>query len=193
MKRSNYQTKLLGLWLGQEELVRKYNLNWVLVSSKILVWEPWLADLLGRDGILQMSLAAACAWPWQEEDQASRLPSPILGQDCPSQDASHLWASFPNYFSGWSLLLRCRVMNETYIVSVGPALAVWPWQLFYLISVVMICKMGPIYLLCWILYFETLKRKAEWILSFAAVLMCRNLSFLCHWGDKVFRLIPSYW
>lgn len=70
-----------------------------------------------------MSLAASCPWFWQEEDQASGLLNPILGQDCRSQDASHLWALSLNTLM---VVLCCpgvRVTNEIFIFSpVDPVL-----------------------------------------------------------------------
>lgn len=61
-KKRNYETKLVRLGLGQGELERKCHFHWLLVSSRILFWKPWLRDLPGRDGILQMRQAAAYAW-----------------------------------------------------------------------------------------------------------------------------------
>lgn len=61
-KKRNYETKLERLRLGQGELERKCNFHWLLVFSRILFWKPWLRDLPHRDGILQMSQAAAYAW-----------------------------------------------------------------------------------------------------------------------------------
>lgn len=61
-EKRNYETKLVRLGLGQGESERKCHFHWLLVSSRILFWKPWLRDLPGRDGILQMRQAAAYAW-----------------------------------------------------------------------------------------------------------------------------------